>query len=370
MIAKAWPRDPVSLGGRTKDMGTSLALDGRKTLGQASTTNRIPAFDFTKGALVLFMVLYHWLNYFYKPEGQIYNYLRFLTPSFIFITGFLISHVLVSKYGIANSQLPTRLFLRGLKLLGVFVVLNLLIDFVSPHSSARTMLVARSSWANLSAIFVSGNVYVDRTSKAASFAILVPISYLLLISSLLLKTSNFFKYSFHVVCGLLLLCILILSLCGIHSVNLEHLTVGLLGVVCGYASGAEVLIVTHKSGVVLLYCLYLAAITAWDVPFPLRVAGVFLTVALIFMVGTKSGELGRLGRHIVVLGKYSLFGYVSQIAILQLLHRTLGQHNQSVGAMGVSFFGGFALTMLSVEAVDRMRPKSVAVDRLYRFVFA
>src|SRR4029077_598346 len=51
---------------------------------------RIPALDFTRGTLVLIMVLYHWLNYFVTADGTIYKYLRFLTPSFIFITGFLI----------------------------------------------------------------------------------------------------------------------------------------------------------------------------------------------------------------------------------------------------------------------------------------
>src|SRR5579872_443944 len=78
-------------------------------------TNRVPALDFTKGALVLIMVLYHWLNYFVGPQGDIYKYLRFLTPSFIFITGFLISNVYLSKYGIADPRIPRRLVQRGLK---------------------------------------------------------------------------------------------------------------------------------------------------------------------------------------------------------------------------------------------------------------
>ena len=361
LVRKIWP----------KLMGASLALDGRTTLGRVSKTNRIPAFDFTKGALVLFMVLYHWLNYFYGPEGPIYTYLRFLTPSFIFITGFLSSHVLLPKYGLANPQLPMRLFLRGLKLLGVFVVLNLLINLLLPHSSIRTMLVERSSWADLDAIFVSGNVYVDRVSKVASFTILVPISYLLILSALLLRGCKFFKYTFHVVSALLLLCVVIFGLYGIHSANLENLAIGSLGVVCGYASGAEILrVVSHPYAVVLAYCVYLGAITVWDVPFALRVVGVFLTVTLIYMVGAKSGEPGGLRGHIVVLGKYSLFGYISQIAILQVLHRVLWQAHPSAGVLGVSLIAGFALTMISVEIVDRIRPRSATVDRLYRAVFA
>src|SRR5690348_5413104 len=64
---------------------------------------RDTALDFTKGLLVLFMVLYHWANYFlgfnFGPEGKYYDYLRFLTPGFIFITGFMISYVLLQRYG-------------------------------------------------------------------------------------------------------------------------------------------------------------------------------------------------------------------------------------------------------------------------------
>ncbi len=67
----------------------------------APKSRRIPALDFTKGALVLLMVLYHWINYFVGPEvTYYYKYLRFLTPSFIFIAGFMISNVYLSKYAL------------------------------------------------------------------------------------------------------------------------------------------------------------------------------------------------------------------------------------------------------------------------------
>jgi uncharacterized membrane protein len=80
----------------------------------SSKANRILALDFTKGALVLIMVLYHWINYFNGPSDN--RYLRFLTPSFIFITGFLISNVYLTKYGILDPQLPKRLIQRGVKI--------------------------------------------------------------------------------------------------------------------------------------------------------------------------------------------------------------------------------------------------------------
>src|SRR5258705_8503947 len=96
----------------------------------ASKSHRIPALDFTKGALVLFMVLYHWLNYFIAPQGDFYRYIRFVTPSFIFVAGFLISNVYFSKYDIFDLKLPARLMQRGLKILGVFILLNVAIGFL------------------------------------------------------------------------------------------------------------------------------------------------------------------------------------------------------------------------------------------------
>ena len=93
---------------------------------------RIPALDFTKGALVLIMVLYHWINYFIGNQWGYYRYLRFLTPSFIFIAGFMISNVYLSKYAAADPRLSKRLLIRGIKLMAVFLVLNLFRILVIP----------------------------------------------------------------------------------------------------------------------------------------------------------------------------------------------------------------------------------------------
>jgi peptidoglycan/LPS O-acetylase OafA/YrhL len=333
------------------------------------TKNRIAALDFTKGVLVLFMVLYHWLNYFYSPTGSFYRYLRFLTPSFIFITGFLISHVYFAKYRNPNGQSPMRLAVRGLKLLGVFVLLNGAIAMV-PGSPTRGILLGNSLVANMTAIFITGNV-LAQLGKTASFEILVPISYLLLISALLLPVSRFSLYVFHAFCVAMLGCVFFLGQAGIQSDNLELLTIGLLGVVCGFASSAAIKKpLSHRYALALSYGGYLCAITILDVPFVLRVVGVCLTLMLIYAVGDRSQQPGLWMSHIIVLGRYSLFGYIAQIAILQLLHRVLGHGMTGIGALGVSLLGGFALTMGSVELVDRLRPKSPALDRFYRAAFA
>jgi peptidoglycan/LPS O-acetylase OafA/YrhL len=330
---------------------------------------RIPAFDFTKGALVLFMVLYHWLNYFYGTHGEIYKYLRFLTPSFTFITGFLISHVHFSKYGVASSKLSKRLFFRGLKLLAVFVVLNLVVSLLEPASFVRQIVASRSVLASLDSVFFTAKIGPATTGKLAAFGILVPISYLLMLSAVLSLACRSFKYSFHLVSVILLLGMVSLGLNHIQSGNLELVSIGIIGVAFGCISREWLhKLVSSRWLILSLYCIYLTAITLWDVSIYAQMAGAALTTALLYTIGMHIRE-GRMNQHLILLGRYSLLGYIAQIAILQLLHGLLRHTAASWTMLAGSLAAGFVLTMLSVEAVNRVRARSRMIDRAYRVVF-
>jgi len=344
---------------------------GHMAMATTSTTYRVAALDFTKGALVLFMVLYHWLNYFVATQGEFYRYLRFVTPSFIFITGFLVSNVYLSRYEIADSQLPKRLMHRGLKILGLFVVLNVIIGFLFSDSYDGKIHFDLLSPRNMMAIFVTGDAYVPGIGKAAAFHILVPISYVLLLSAALLVTCRVWRYTFHAACALSMLGVLVLRFKAIQSANLELLAIGLLGVIIGYVPLEKINnIIGHPYTLVAAYLCYAGAITVWNVVYPLQVVGVCLSLLLMYLVGAKSGEPGRIRRHVIVLGKHTLFGYIVQIAVLQLIFRSLRHVNVEVGVAGISFVEAFALTVLAVEAVDRVRARSTTVERLYKTVFA
>lgn len=334
----------------------------------SAKTSRIVALDFTKGVLVLFMVLYHWLNYFIGPDGDIYKYLRFLTPSFIFITGFLISHVHCAKYGAGNARLSARLLLRGLKILALFLVLNLLISLLLPNASIGNIFAAHSA-ANLDAVFVTGNALYG-IGKSTAFNILVPISYLLLVSALLMPLCRGLKRSFYVIGSVLLVCLILIGAHSVHSANLELLAIGLLGLLVGFTPNVLRKLVEHPYAIILAYAAYLAVITVWNVSFPLQVVSVCLSLMLIYLIGDKRGSSEGLQRHILVLGKYSLFAYVSQIAILQLLHRALAHGNLGFGQLALSLLAGLALTIVVTEIVDRVRPQFTIVDVFYRTVFA
>jgi hypothetical protein len=91
---------------------------------------------------------------------------------------------------------------------------------------------------------------------------------------------------------------------------------------------------------------------------------------LIYLVGTKSDDLGGVGRQIIRLGKYSLFGYIVQIAVLQLLHRSLQSVEQGIGVVVLSLFAAMALTMGTVDLVDRMRVRSSTMNSLYVAIFS
>ncbi len=344
----------------------SIPVAGGSPKGQ-----RIAALDFTKGALVLLMVLYHWINYFIGPQvTYYYKYLRFLTPSFIFIAGFMISNVYLSKYAATDPRLSKRLFTRGFKLFAIFVALNLarvlVLPFLGTNSMAQNLLDPR----NLFTVFVSGNLPVSG-SKLVSFSILVPISYLLMLSGVLMIPYRLYRYTFHVMCAVFLLSILILGMTGARSYDLEFVTMGMLGVLAGFAPIESInSLVRHPYILALAYAGYVITITSWDVYFPLLVVGTALSLMVIYLMGTRGRESGKITSEFIVLGKYSLFGYISQIAILQILDAASHRLNLGIVGLGLSFLAAFALTIVSVEIVDIARNRIASADRMYRWVFA
>jgi peptidoglycan/LPS O-acetylase OafA/YrhL len=333
-------------------------------------STRIPALDFIKGALVLIMVLYHWINYFIGNQWGYYRYLRFLTPSFIFIAGFMISNVYLSKYAAADPRLSKRLFIRGTKLMAVFLVLNLFRILVIPLLGTGVFVKNMLDLRNIFTVFVSGNFPITG-GKLVSFSILVPISYLLMISGALTLPYRLCRYTFHLVCALLLISILVLGLTGARSYNLEFIAIGMLGFVTGFMPIDKINdIVRHRHALGFAYVCYAIAITIWDVPFLLLIVGVFLNLAAIYLVGASGSESAATRSEIILLGRYSLFGYISQIAILQILGVGFRHVNLGVAALLVSFVAAFALTIVSVEVLDRARARMPGVDRLYKAVFA
>lgn len=332
-------------------------------------SKRNAALDFTKGMLVLIMVLYHWMNYFLGTSDN--RYLRFLTPSFIFITGFLISNIYFAKYGVSDKDLPKRLFERGLKILATFAVLNIARYFLLARVYREQLLAQHSSFKSLFDIYIIGSDLGGGEEKTIAFFILIPIAYLLLLSVLLLFAARQYRYAFHVACGVCLFSSLFLWSRGHESANLGLITIGLLGVLLGYIPIEKIDAHIHHPYLIgLAYLSYLAAITAMNIIYPLQIIGVSLSLMIIYLLGNPNGEQGRVRNLFVLLGKYSLFGYIAQIAILQILRKGIGHKGPEMLMLPVSLLLATALTIGSVKAVHYLRSKSVAADKCYKAVFA
>ncbi|HEX3740996.1 MAG TPA: acyltransferase family protein [Terriglobales bacterium] len=331
------------------------------TLAAPQKSKRVPALDFTKGALVLIMVLYHWMNYFIRADGDVYKYLRFLTPSFIFITGFLISQVYLSKKGSPRPNIRGRLLVRGLKLLAVVALLNIGLIVILIRGTVSDG--PASSIAQFGLAFFLGMAPV-------AFSVLIPIAYLLIMAGVLLPVFRRHAFVFHIACALFVLSALLLNIIGISNGYLEIFSIGTLGISVGHFSMERVnRFVKDPAIMVLTYLLYLAAITVWNVIYPLQIIGVCLSVSLIYLLGIGCSESTYVGRVVVLLGQYSLFGYIAQIVILQLLRRGLHPLGLSVGLKASAFIGCLICTILGVVVLDRIRPKSRPINQVYTAVF-
>src|SRR5215813_10557683 len=100
-----------------------VATPPRRQAPRRTPRQRIDALDMTKGVLVVAMVVYHSFNYS-TDYALGFKYLPFLPPSFILITGFLISRLYFTPEAARDSGVYGRLLLRGFRLLFVFTVLN------------------------------------------------------------------------------------------------------------------------------------------------------------------------------------------------------------------------------------------------------
>jgi peptidoglycan/LPS O-acetylase OafA/YrhL len=331
---------------------------------------RIAALDFTKGALVVIMVLYHWINYFIGLQWPYYRYLRFLTPSFIFISGFMISHVYLSKYAPADPQLSRRLVTRGLKLLAIFLVLNLARDVIMPVLGTGAAIQNIISPQILIAFFMFGSLPAEGP-KLVSFSILVPISYLLIVSGALMPLYRRYKYTFHVVCFSLLLVSLIVGYIYARNYNVEFVAIGMLGVLIGFTPIRKIdTFGRHPYLLALAYLGYVVAIAVWDAQFLLLIVAVLPNLCILYLIGARGIKASAVKNEVILLGKYSLLGYISQVAILQFLSKGYQRIELGVIRLPSSFLAAMLLTILAVEFVDRARARSRGADRLYKAIFA
>lgn len=333
-----------------------------RTDGSAAT--RVSHLDFVKGTLVVVMVFYHWLNYFIGLQWGGYRYLRFLTPSFIFITGFLVSRVYLKRYSYDDPQLRRRLVWRGVKLLLLFTGLNLIVEQMIGGRLGLNFQDPSTFVNAAEAVFL-------RADARAVFDILVSIAYFLLLAPVLLLISQRLRIPLSVLAVIAVALVATASVMGRSNPHFEMLSIACLGL----ATGAGLSVRTEaalRSPVVLIpmYLIYLVAIARWNTPFLVQVVGVCLSLLLIDAVAVASGDGGVIQRRLIRMGQYSLLAYIAQIAVLQFLRRAVRVVPLDGPALVIPLLLGLVMTIVMVELMVVLRAKSTLVDRAYRAVFA
>lgn len=328
------------------------------------SAERDTALDFTKGALVLVMVVYHWGNFYMRTAPHFFDLLRFLTPSFIFITGWLLGSLHLARKGRDNPQSHRRLAWRGGKLVLLFTVLNLAIHALALSRNRGGATGLQVFLGEFLQVYGSGNTGVS------SFRILLPIGYLLVLAGTLLPLIPLSRGLIGAGLAGMVVALQMAELAGLVSTNLMLLSFGCLGFGLGFIATDRVSrLLRFWPGLLAVYLAYLALMLAYGPYYGVQLVGVILNLLVLYTVGMRLSLASGALRAIDLLSRYSLFAYIVQIAILQSLISVANYGPELPGAEWGVLTGTAVLMIAAVYLVEFLRRRSNLSDVLYRTVF-
>lgn len=329
----------------------------------AIASERNAALDFTKGALVLCMIAYHTLNYFRYDESLL-RHLHFLPPSFIFIAGFLITHLYLPKFRAGDHRVPYRLLVRGLKTLALFVTLNVAVHAIVDTTHNRRLGLG-VLLDNIDAIFLDGD------QRATVFGVLLPISYVLLLSSVVLPFARFAQTTVLIVLGSVIALCLTLSQRGELPFNLELVSMGLFGVAAGFLPRTQLdRLGRPLAPLAFAYLVYSGFVFFRYPNYAMNLVGVTLALTLLYARGLRTTVNNFASRAITLLGNYSLLSYLVQIAILQALLRTTRYFGVFEDHLVLPLCVTLLATLAVVQLTAVLRTRFTFAERTYKVVFA
>lgn len=332
---------------------------------------RLDYLDLTKGLLVCVMVVYHSLNYTNQHHLG-FRYFSFLPPSFVLITGFLLAVVYYPRFQGREPGLTWRLVARSLRLLALFVVLNVIAQLVRSPSYGQTVGVGEffRHWRE---VFLQGGARADGGVRVTAFEVLLPIAYTIALAAPLLALAARARWFLPVFCAVFVAFCIWLGYVDSPLINVKFMGAGVIGILGGW-------IVRNPDSLARLFWPSVAAMLAYAVlgtgrgyDYSVQITGSI--VAIVFLC-CLSMRLARafvgswLIRHLIRVGQYSLVAYVAQIGLLQLLVRPLGRPDPDSVEAAVMFGGTLVGMSVIVELAKWLRGKSALADRAYKLVFA
>jgi hypothetical protein len=261
-----------------------------------------------------------------------------------------------------DAKVHRRLFGRGARVLLLFTALNLGASVLISRNYNGAQLGAGLFFADAFDIYVTGRGRVV-------FEVLVPIAYFLMVAPPLLWAATRSRLALAALAMALMALAVYLNESRTANANFELLSFGVLGMAIGLIPLDVIDRLARRSAVVVaLYLVYLAAVSFWNVRLPVQIAGVLVSLLTIYAVAVRCVGAGGWSTALVELGRYSLFAYVVQVALLQLLRRaTSGTLDGLATILPFALTLGF--TMLSVRLTELARRRSQVVDSMFRQVF-
>lgn len=339
----------------------AVAVEIAREPGKSRPVARIGALDWTKGALVVCMVAYHSINYSaFRPMA--FTALGFLPPSFILIAGFLVGQVYATKYSLDTWKPYGRLLIRGLKLLLLFLILNV------AHCVILERDIVSGVWEfadRAGTIFISGN------NREGIFEVLLPIAYFLIIAPALLWVRSRTRSAVTLFAVAIFLLCVVLERGGTTYKNLSLLSAGMIGMACGLIRIESIDWFAVKLPLVLgLYAIYRLCSYRYGEIYSVQIFGALVSLILLYGLALHLDCDSRVGRRIVLLGKYSLAGYLIQIPLIQGLVLSFhGKPTHWSGVIAIALITA-ALLFFIVEGLNFLRTRSSVVDGAYKAVFA
>ena len=329
----------------------------------AVATSRDQALDFTRGALVLCMVVYHAVNYS-GADPAVLRHLRFLPGAFVFLAGFGVGRLYLPRWEAGGKNVPLRLWWRGVRLLALFLALNVLTHAVMPTSYNRRLDLAEFS-ERLAEILGPGAV------RAAVFGVLPPIAYVLAACGAALALGRKGRDAVRLLGASVSGGAAVLAIFSPLPFNLELAALGFLGVLAGSVNSGRLPLRLQQPLPLLGIFFVLQAPLLRDEPgFVLTAALITVTLALLYTTGRRISSRLIAFNPVLLLGKHSLPAYLLQIAALQVLFRTL----RALGFGPPDLFSAIVftatVTLAGIAATTALRTRLPLADRTYRSLFA
>lgn len=325
-------------------------------------TSRDLSLDFVKGFLVVCMIIYHVISYFTNAGYSGTQYVRFVTGAFIMTSGYIVSVFYRDKFSLDKNNTCVRLFVRGIKLLLIFTVLNLLVNMFNIQSHKHVTYNLGLFIDNLHSIYVSGK------SSLAIFQILVPIAYLLIISPVLLV-----YYEHKSIMIFFILCLLLCySFFDLNLFNLYGLIIGM----AGFAAGATNInlnsySIKFQSVIIIIFLIMMTLMKYFDRSIISYCIAIIIIMKLSYDFSKNIKQESILHRLMVLLGQYALLGYLLHILFLQFISLLIMRKRFTVGLEVITIFVG-TLVFLTVVCLllDKLRHRFIYIDKSYKFIFS